>query len=122
MKFEEHDAFNQDVKRLSEKHRSLREDLSVLKKILLILPGERPPFSGQLHYIVPGGKIIKVEKMACKSLKGRGVCSGLILIYVLFEASKKVVLIGMYESNKPMYEKNVLKRVDHLATTLISRR
>lgn len=110
MKFEEHEGFKQDIKRLSEKHRTLREDLSVLKKILLILPEERPPFSCQLDYVVPAGKIIKVEKMACKSLKGKGVYSGLILIYALFGASKKIVLIGMCESSKPKYQKSILKR------------
>jgi hypothetical protein len=43
--------------------------------------------------------IIKVKKIACKALKGRGVNSGLRLIYAYFPDEQKIILIGLYHKN-----------------------
>ena len=40
--------------------------------------------------------IIKVKKIACKSLKGRGVNSGLRLIYAHFPKEEKMIFIERY--------------------------
>ena len=45
-------------------------------------------------------RIIKVKKIACKSLKGRGVNSGLRLIYEHFEAEEKIIFIELYHKNE----------------------
>jgi len=97
MKFDELDEFKKDLKKLLKKYRSLEEDIEIVKKVLRIKPKERPPFS----YRIDGLKgvetcIIKIKKIACKSLKGKGVNSGLQLIYAHFEADEKIVLIELY--------------------------
>ena len=44
--------------------------------------------------------MIKVKKIACKSLKGRGVNSGLRLIYAHIEAEKRIVFIELFHKNE----------------------
>jgi len=43
--------------------------------------------------------IIKVKKIACKTLKGRGVNSGLRLIYAHFKEEEKITFIELYYKN-----------------------
>jgi hypothetical protein len=40
-----------------------------------------------------------VKKIACKSLKGKGVNSGLRLIYALFKVEQKITFIEIYHKN-----------------------
>jgi mRNA-degrading endonuclease RelE of RelBE toxin-antitoxin system len=55
--------------------------------------------------------IIKIKKMACKSLKGRGVNSGFRLIYAHFEEENRIVFIELYHKNNQSQEnrKRILK-------------
>ncbi len=114
MTFEELDEFKKDLKSLSKKYRSLNEDLEVVKKILGTLPEERPPFSFRIDNLKIETCIIKVKKIACKALKGRGVNSGLRLIYAYFEEVEeikeeeviiqegreaKIVMVELYHKN-----------------------
>ena len=43
--------------------------------------------------------IIKVKKIACKSLKGRGVNSGLRLIYAYFPDEQIITFVEIYHKN-----------------------
>ena len=53
MKFEALAEFKVDVKSLLKKYRTLEDDLAVVKKVLQVLPDERPPFSGENAHIDP---------------------------------------------------------------------
>ena len=99
MTFEELTEFKKDLKTLLKKYRTLNDDLDVVKKVLDILPDERPPFSFRIDN--PGLKtcIIKVKKIACKALKGRGVNSGLRLVYAHFPKEEKITFIELYHKN-----------------------
>lgn len=99
MIFEELTEFKKDLKALSKKYRTLNEDLDVVKKVLEILPDARPPFSFRIDNIGLETCVIKVKKMACKSLKGRGVNSGLRLIYAHFIEEQKIIFIELYHKN-----------------------
>lgn len=44
--------------------------------------------------------VIKIKKIACKSLRGRGVNSGLRLIYAHIEAEKRIVFIELFHKNE----------------------
>ena len=79
--FEEIDQFKKDFKGLLKKYKTLKDDIEVVKKVLEILPDARPPFSFRIDNLGIESCVIKVKKIACKSLKGRGVNSGLRLIY-----------------------------------------
>lgn len=114
MKFEELDEFKKDMKGLLKKYKSLREDLLVVKKVLMIMPDERPPFSFQIDHASVAARIIKVRKIACKSLKGEGVNSGLRLIYAHFKKEKRIVMIGLYDRNDKQHsDRKMLFRKFH---------
>lgn len=99
MTFEELKEFKKDVKKLLKKYRSLNEDIEVVKQVLRVSPEERPPFSFRINNLGIESCIIKVKKIACKSLKGRGVNSGLRLIYAHFEEEETIVLIEIYHKS-----------------------
>ena len=99
MIFLELDEFKKDLKSLLKKYRSLTEDLAVIKQILLVFPNERPSFSFEINDLKLNACIIKVKKMACKSLKGRGVNSGLRLVYAYFPEEFKIVFVELYHKN-----------------------
>jgi mRNA-degrading endonuclease RelE of RelBE toxin-antitoxin system len=96
--------FNKDLKRLLKKYRSLDDDIDIVKKVLVVYPDERPPFSYQIADLRVQSCIIKVKKIACKSLKGRGVNSGLRLIYAYFPDVQKIVFIELYHKNEKEIE------------------
>lgn len=99
MIFEELDEFRKDLKTLLKKYRSLDEDIEIVKLVLEIAPDERPPFSFRIDNLGIETCVIKVRKIACMSLKGRGVNSGLRLIYAHFQLEKKIVFIEIYHKN-----------------------
>ena len=73
MIFEELSEYEKELKTLLKKYRTLAEDLKVVKKVLTVSPDERPPFSYRIDGLGIGTCVIKVKKIACRSLKGRGV-------------------------------------------------
>ncbi len=99
MTFDELSEFKKDLKNLLKKYRTLNDDLDVVKRVLEILPDERPPFSFRIDHLGIETCIIKVKKIACKALKGRGVNSGLRLIYAHFPDEQKITFIELYHKN-----------------------
>lgn len=98
--FEEIEPFKKDFKGLLKKYKTLKDDLEVVQQILEILPDARPPFSFRIDNLGIESCIIKVKKIACKSLKGKGVNSGLRLVYAYFKEEDKIVFIEMYHKNE----------------------
>jgi len=99
MNFEELVEYKRDFKVLLKRYRTLNEDLEVVKKVLEIMPDERPPFSFRIDNLGIETCIIKVKKIACKALKGRGVNSGLRLIYAHYPIEERIVFIELYHKN-----------------------
>lgn len=103
MKFKhiEHlDKFRKDLKKLLKKFPSLQEDLDSLIKAQLIVFHK---LNIDNHGILPidnltitNPKIFKVKKFACKSLKGKGVHSGIRVIYAYFPVEDKIEFIEIY--------------------------
>ncbi len=100
MTFDELAEFKKDLKNLLKKYRTLHDDLSVVKRVLEVTPDERPPFSFRIDNLRLKTCIIKVKKIACKALKGRGVNSGLRLIYAHFSAEQKIIFVELYHKNE----------------------
>jgi len=98
--FEELAEYNKDLKHLLKKYRSLTNDIYELKKVLSIEPDATPPFSFRIEGLGITTCVIKVKKIACRSLKGRGVSSGLRLIYAWFEIEKRIVMVELYHKNE----------------------
>ena len=104
IQFEELPEFRKDLKLLLKKLRTLLEDLRVVRLDLADEPGESPPFSYRISGLGIETCVIKVKKIACKSLKGRGVNSGLRLIYAYFENENRIVFIELYHKNDKVIE------------------
>ena len=94
--FEEIAPFKKDFKGLLKKYKTLKDDIEVVKKVLEVLPDARPPFSFRIDNLGIENCVIKVKKMACKSLKGNGVNSGLRLVYAYFKDDNKIVFIVIF--------------------------
>ena len=99
MIFDELAEFKKDLKNLLKKYRTLYEDLDIVRKVLEVSPDEKPPFSFRIYNLGLETCIIKVKKIACKALKGKGVHSGLRLIYAYFPAEQKIIFIELYHKN-----------------------
>lgn len=99
MEFDELGAYKKDLKKLLKKYRTLKSDIETVKKVLEIKPEARPPFSFQIDGLGLETCVVKVKKIACRSLKGRGVNTGLRLIYAHFEETRKIVFIELYHKN-----------------------
>ena len=99
MEFNTLPEFEKDLKQLLKKYRSLNDDLLEVKTILKKKPDERPPFSFRIDNLGLETCVIKVKKIASKSLKGSGVNSGLRLVYAHFEAEQKITFIELYHKN-----------------------
>lgn len=104
MTFEELEEFKKDLKILKKKYRTLNDDLGVVKRVLEVYPDERPPFSFRIDDLGLKSCVIKVKKIACKSLKGRGVNSGLRLIYAHLPEENKIVFVELFHKNSKEIE------------------
>jgi hypothetical protein len=100
MIFEELAEFQKDLKLLLKKYRTLNDDLFVVKQVLTATPDARPPFSFRIDHLTFETCVIKVKKIACKSFKGRGVNSGLRLIYAYFQDQEKIIFVELYHKNE----------------------
>lgn len=107
MIFEELSEYKKDLKKLLKKYHSLNDDIKIVKKVLKVFPNERPPFSYQIEGLGIKTCVIKVKKIACKALKGKGVRSGMRLIYAHFEKERRIVFIELYyKGNKENEDRN----------------
>ncbi|MFO7614776.1 MAG: hypothetical protein R6W71_09075 [Bacteroidales bacterium] len=104
MKIERLPEFRKDMKRLLKRYRTLNDDLEVVMTILKKKPDERPPFSYRIEGLGLETCIIKVKKIACKSLKGSGVNSGFRLIYAYFPYGQRIVFIELFHKNEKLNE------------------
>ena len=99
MIFEELAEFKRDLKSLLKKYRTLNDDLGVVKQVFEVMPDDRPPFSFRIDNLGIETCIIKVRKIACRALKGKGVNSRLRLIYAYFPEQNKIIFIELYHKN-----------------------
>ena len=92
--------FEKDFKKLLKKFRTLEEDFEIFIRTELNLfhklgkdnKGIFPIFGLKIE----SPKIYKAKKFACRSLKGKGVQSGIRVIYAYFEEEDKIELIEIY--------------------------
>lgn len=99
MTFDELAEFKKDFKNLLKKYKTLNDDIAIVKQVLEVCPHERPPFSFRIDGLSLETCVIKVKKIACRAIKGKGVNSGLRLIYALFPSEQKIVFIELYHKN-----------------------
>jgi mRNA-degrading endonuclease RelE of RelBE toxin-antitoxin system len=90
------EEFEKDLKRLLKKYRTLNEDLQIVRLDLTDEPGEHPPFSYRIEGLGITTLHHQSKKIACKAMKGKGVNSGLRLVYAWFEEEERIVFVEMY--------------------------
>lgn len=92
--------FEKDIKRLLKRFKTLEDDLKVfIEKELNLYHKLKIDNKGVFQITglqIKSPKIYKAKKFACRSLKGKGVQSGIRVIYAYFEEKDKVELIEIY--------------------------
>ena len=88
--------YEKDLKKYKKKFRTIGEDIEVVKAILKVKPDQRPPFSQRIEGLGIETCVIKIKKIACRALKGRGVDSGFRLVYAYFPEIPKIVFVELY--------------------------
>ena len=92
--------FEKDIKRLLKRFKTIEDDLRVfIEKELNLYHKLKIDNKGVFQISglqVESPKIYKAKKFACRSLKGKGIQSGIRVIYAYFEEKDKVELIEIY--------------------------
>ena len=107
--------FEKDFKKLLKRFKTLEEDLKVFVEKQLNLYHKLNkdnkgifPMTG-LSIENPG--IYKAKKFACRSLKGKGVHSGIRVIYSYFQDEDRIEMIEIYyKGDKKVEDRNRILR------------
>lgn len=94
------DEFSKELKKLVRKYRSLEDDLQTFIEAQLFPLHKLQIDNGGVFPIDDLGieefQILKAKKFACKALKGRGVNSGIRIIYAYLPEQDEIFLIEIY--------------------------
>lgn len=108
MNYKETSEFKKDLNKLLKKFRSLEKDLELVKlatiepyHIGVLQNGVLRKKNANAIFPIPNFcsdelKICKIKKFACKALKGRGVKSGIRIIYAYYVPTNTVDFIEIY--------------------------
>lgn len=92
--------FENDLRKLLKKFKTLKEDLKIFIEKQLNLYHKLKIDNKGIFQIsglqIENPKIYKAKKFACRSFKGKGVQSGIRIIYAYFEAQDKIEFIEIY--------------------------
>ena len=92
--------FERDIRRLLKRFKTIEDDLEIFIEKQLFLYHKLKRDNRGIFQItglpVENPEVYKAKKFACKSLKGRGVQSGIRVIYAYDEEEDKIVLIEIY--------------------------
>jgi mRNA-degrading endonuclease RelE of RelBE toxin-antitoxin system len=92
--------FEKDLKKLLKRFSSLEEDLRMFIKVAMNAFHKKKVDSNAIFHIsdlgVRSPKIYKAKKFACKALKGKGVQSGIRVIYAYHEEEDRIEFLEIY--------------------------
>ena len=108
--------FERDKKKLLKHFRTLEEDLGNFINVQLKLFHKFGIDNNAIEQISDLGitepKIYKVKKFACKSLKGKGVQSGIRIIYSYYKNTDRIEFVELYyKGDKENEDKGRIKRM-----------
>ena len=115
MNYDETEEFTRDFKKLLKRFSSLRDDLEVVKKNAIELFHIHKTDNRSVFEIQGAGnteelQFYKIKKFACKSLKGRGMKSGIRVIYAFFAKRNLVAFLQIYfKANTENEDRNRIK-------------
>ncbi len=92
--------FEKDIGRLHKRFATIEDDLRIFIEKQLFLYHKLEVDNKGIFQIVglpiEDAKVYKAKKFACRSLKGKGVQSGMRVIYAYYENEDKIDLIEIY--------------------------
>lgn len=92
--------FEKDLKKLSKRFKTLEDDLEIFVKTELKLYHKLDIDNKGIFQIPSLGieepPIYKAKKFACRALKGKGVQSGIRVIYAYFKDADKIEFVEIY--------------------------
>lgn len=92
--------FGKDLKKLSKRFKTLNEDLDIFIQTQLNLYHKQKIDNKGIFPIsrlsIENPKIFKAKKFASRSLKGKGVQSGIRVIYAYFNEEDRIEFIELY--------------------------
>ena len=108
--------FEKEKKKLLKRFRTLDEDLNNFINVQLKLFHKLGIDNNAVEHLSDLGinepKIYKVKKFACKSLKGKGVQSGIRIIYSFFEKADRIEFEEIYyKGDKENEDRDRIKRM-----------
>lgn len=100
IKYIETPEFRKDLNRLRRRFKTLEDDLETAKRNAIELRHIHD-CDNRATFAIPGlcaenVEVYKVKKFACRALKGRGVKSGIRVIYAFEKRTRRVTFIEMY--------------------------
>ena len=111
--YSETEQFQKEFKKLNKRFKTLKEDLEIAKpsaiKLFHDLNIDNRSVFELAGYSPSSFKLYKLKKFACKSLKGKGINSGIRVIYAFYETEAKVEFIEIYyKGDKELEDKQRL--------------
>jgi len=108
-------GFEKDLKKLLKKFRTLEDDIEIAKKnaieLFHLLKIDNNSIELIPNFCSDELKICKIKKFACKALKGRGVQSGIRIIYAYYVLTNTVDFIEMYfKGDSENENKKIIKK------------
>jgi mRNA-degrading endonuclease RelE of RelBE toxin-antitoxin system len=108
--------FEKDLKKLLKRFQTLEDDLDIFIRTELNLYHKLRRDTGGIFRLtglaIEEPKIYKAKKFACRSLRGKGVQSGIRIIYAYHEEADSVELIEIYyKGDKAKEDRERLARV-----------
>jgi len=108
--------FEKEKKKLLKRFRTLDEDLDNFINVQLKLFHKLGIDNNAVELLSDLGinepKIYKVKKFACKALKGKGVQSGIRIIYSYFENDDRIEFVEIYyKGDKENEERDRIERL-----------
>jgi mRNA-degrading endonuclease RelE of RelBE toxin-antitoxin system len=92
--------FKKDLKKLRKRFQTLEEDLQIFISTQLILFHKMGLDNNGIFRVTDLGfdspPVFKAKKFACRALKGKGVMSGIRVIYAFYPDIDRVELIEIY--------------------------
>lgn len=104
IKYSRHSRFEKQLKKLLKKYRTLEDDLKIAERAAIEL-FHITQIDNNAMELIPGFdgkcvKIFKIKKFACKSLSGKGVRSGIRIIYGFYSDNMQVEYLEIYYKEK----------------------
>lgn len=104
IQYKRHKRFEKQITKLLGRFGTLEEDLKVAQSAAIELLHERKMDNHSI-FLIPGFddaniKIYKIKKFACKARKGKGVRSGIRIVYAFYPTTSEIEFLEIYYKDK----------------------